>query len=323
MATKRASFPPGIHAPSFTFFTTDARQEIDWHTQDAHLSYLIKSGLQGIVVAGTCGEAAALTLDETSRLVSRARELASEHGKDKLPITVGCLGHCTRDVIDRTHALHKSGADFALVLVPAAFAFIIDQRAVVDYFTEVADHSPMPVVIYNFPGVVNGLDVSSDTLATLSRHENICAVKLTCGNIAKVATTAARSAPESFTALAGQADWLLPALSVGGGGCIAGVANLFPRALVQIRQLYQDGDMAAAAELQKKVSLTEIGFAKAGLNGSKWIIAKTRQYPDDSAHCRRPIPRFTDPEKMDIIVKYVSETLPVEKELEVRGTTSN
>ena len=63
----------------------------------------------------------------------------------------------------------------------------------------------------------------------LGRHKNIVGVKLTCGGIAKVSRIAAAFDSSKFCALAGQSDWLIPALSVGGTGCITGLANLFPR----------------------------------------------------------------------------------------------
>lgn len=66
-------------------------------------------------------------------------------------------------------------------------------------------------------------------LATLGKHPNIVGVKLTCGGIAKVARVRATFEPEEFSALAGQSDWLVPALSVGGTGVITGVANLYPK----------------------------------------------------------------------------------------------
>lgn len=66
-------------------------------------------------------------------------------------------------------------------------------------------------------------------LETLGKHPNIVGVKLTCGGIAKVARVRSRFAPEQFCALAGQSDWMLPALSVGGTGAITGLANIYPR----------------------------------------------------------------------------------------------
>jgi dihydrodipicolinate synthase/N-acetylneuraminate lyase len=95
--------------------------------------------------------------------------------------------------------------------------------------TQLADASPIPVLIYNFPGVSSGLDVNSEMLEKLGHHPNIVGVKLTCGGIAKVARVRSRFAPETFCALAGQSDWLLPAVSVGGTGTITGLANIYPR----------------------------------------------------------------------------------------------
>lgn len=87
----------------------------------------------------------------------------------------------------------------------------------------------MPVLIYNFPNVTAGLDVSSDAIDVLGTHPNITGVKFTCGSIAKVARAAASYSPENFCTMAGQGDWLIPAMSVGGRGCITGLANLYPK----------------------------------------------------------------------------------------------
>ncbi len=85
------------------------------------------------------------------------------------------------------------------------------------------------MLIYNFPGVSAGLDVNSEMLEKLGHHPNIVGVKLTCGGIAKVARVRSQFEPEQFCALAGQSDWLLPAISVGGTGTITGLANIYPR----------------------------------------------------------------------------------------------
>ncbi|KAL1977414.1 hypothetical protein VTN31DRAFT_273 [Thermomyces dupontii] len=182
-----------------------------------------------VVVNGTNAEAISLTPDEKARLITEARNIAVRLGKPNLPLTVGCSGGCTRDIIDQTIVAHRNGAAFALVLIPSYFHFALTPVAIVDFFREVADDSPIPVVIYNFPDVVAGLDVNSEMLEKLSAHPNICAVKLTCGGIAKAARVAETNDPRKFAALAGQGDWLFPALSVGGTGCIAGIANVFPR----------------------------------------------------------------------------------------------
>jgi hypothetical protein len=113
--------------------------------------------------------------------------------------------------------------------IPSYFHFAMNQDAIVGFFQELADASPIPIVIYNFPGVVAGLDVNSEMLDILGKHKNIVGVKLTCGGIAKVSRISASFEKSEFVALAGQSDWLIPALSVGAVGTITGVANLFPK----------------------------------------------------------------------------------------------
>jgi len=142
-------------------------------------------------------------------------------------------------------------------------------------------------------------------LARLGRHPNIVGVKLTCGGIAKVARIRSEYSPDEFCALAGQSDWLVPALSVGSIGVITGVANLYPKVCMQIFDLYQSGKLNEAAELQIELAKMEWGFGKGGINGTKWIVAKSRGYPLESCHCRRPYPKYDDGKKQAWITGVV------------------
>lgn len=316
---KRA-YPPGIHAPTVTFFLPDGdRQEIDWATQEKHLEYLVKSGVHGIVVAGSSGESATLSLAERGQLVKKTREIADRNGRTDLAVTVGCLAGSTRDILDQVTEGHRNGADFALVLVPSVFHWSMTKPAIVDFFTEVSDRSPIPIAIYNFPNLLSGLDVDCDMLETLGKHENMAAVKLTCGNISKMTRVSTLFEPSEFAAVSGQSDLLVAALAAGGAGCISGVVNLFPRVLVEIYNLYRAGNIDAATELQKKVSQPEWGISTSDVSGMKWIIATSRGYPEASAECRRPFPKFSDPEKRERVTRLVAPLIPVEEKLALRG----
>ncbi|CZT21454.1 related to dihydrodipicolinate synthase [Ramularia collo-cygni] len=174
-----SAYPPGIHVPSLTFFDSSPRQEIDWHTQRRHLAFLVKSGIHGIVLAGTNGEAVTLTRTEKTRLTVLAREVAHEHGRSDLPITVGTNpSGSTRDVIDDCVAAKEANADYVLVLVPAFFHFAMSKDAICGFFEEVAENSPLPLLLYNFPGVAAGLNLDSPMLDRLARHKNIVGVKV-------------------------------------------------------------------------------------------------------------------------------------------------
>lgn len=171
---------------------------------------------------------------------------------------------------------------------------------------QLADASAIPILIYNFPGVVAGLDVNSDMLSKLGSHPNIVGVKLTCGGIAKVARIRAQFQPTEFCALAGQSDWLVPALAVGATGTITGVANLFPKCCIEIYELWTQGKTKEAEAAQLELARMEWGFAKGGINGTKWVVAKLRGYSLESSHCRRPYPKFVDAKKQAWVLDTVS-----------------
>lgn len=186
-----------------------------------------------------------LSTAEKKALVVLARKRAHQLSRPDITLVLGCNGQATRHVIDEAIAARDVGADFALVLVPSYFHFAMDSAAIVSFFEEVADNSPVPVMVYNYPGVTAGLDISSDMLIELSRHANIAGVKLTCGGIGKVPrVTAQTGSSNGFGVLSGQIDWMGPALSVGAIGAITGMANLYPRVCVSFRlSLVSDADI--------------------------------------------------------------------------------
>ncbi|KAK1044081.1 hypothetical protein LTR33_015346 [Friedmanniomyces endolithicus] len=296
-------YPPGVHVPSLTFFDSSPGQEIDWDTQRKHISFIVRSEVHGIVLAGTNGEAFPLSRTEKQELVRLTRKIATEEGRPELPITLGTTGTSTRDVLADCSAAKEAGADFVLVLVASFFHFALNKDAICEYFEEVADGSPLPVLIYNFPSVAAGLDVTSPMLDRLAKHPNI--VGLTCGSIAKVTRVAASHNPPQFSALAGQSDWLIPALSVGGTGCITGVGNLYPRACVAIYDLYQAGRFEEAQKLQYTLAVCELGFGEGGINGTKWVVAELLGYPAEARDCRRPYPKFVSKERQQWILDQV------------------
>ncbi|KAF4626402.1 hypothetical protein G7Y89_g11758 [Cudoniella acicularis] len=280
-------FPPGVHVPSLTWFLDTPEQEIDWEVQKKHLAFLIESGLHGsasprllallfptpnpknptnqltstsiVVLAGTNGEAVTLSATEKSQLVKTTRELAMSLGRPELTVILGCGGGSTQQVIAETKLAKEAGADYALVLVPSYFHFAMSEDAIVAFFQELATASPLPILIYNFPGVSSGLDVNSNMLETLGHHPNIVGVKLTCGGIAKVARIRSRFEPKEFCALAGQSDWMLPAIAVGGIGSITGLANIYPRACIELYDQAVAGKTKEAEKSQIELAAVEWG----------------------------------------------------------------
>lgn len=239
----------GIYVPTVAFFESDAHQSVDVDATERHVQMLARAGVTGIVTHGSNGEAVHLNDDERMLVTKTTREALEQCGHGDMTIIVGCGAASTRQSIKLCIDAANSGGDLALVLPPSYYGSLLTKKTISDYFRAVADASPIPIVIYNFPAVQGGFDMTSDQIVELARHDNIVGVKLTCGNTGKLARVAAATAPEGFATMGGSADFLLPTLVAGGHGVIAGLGNLCPKAHVQAMRLYEKGDVAGAQRI--------------------------------------------------------------------------
>src|SRR5437588_1032891 len=241
----------GIYPPLPTFF--DEQDELDLVTLRRHIQRLERTGIAGYVVMGTNGEAVHLTSEERSRLIEAARDVVGEN----TPLLAGCGDQSTRATIANCQHAARSGADIALVLPPFYFKGRMDSGALIEHYRAVADDSPLPVVIYNMPASTAGLDLDAATICTLAEHPNIIGVKDSAGNMAKLAHIVAQSVrapqallPAHFCVFAGSAGYLLPALVVGAVGAVAALANIFPREVCRVQELFRIGQLEEARILQ-------------------------------------------------------------------------
>ena len=121
------------------------------------------------------------------------------------------------------------------VLPCAYFGKQTTAKVVENFYNQVAEVSPLPIIIYNFPAVCNGLDLDSDVMASLAqKNPNIVGVKLTCASVGKITRLAATFEPSRFAILGGQSDFLIGGLAAGSQGCIAAFCNIFPKTVVKI-----------------------------------------------------------------------------------------
>lgn len=119
----------------------------------------------------------------------------------------------------------------------------------------------------------------------------------------------------SNASVANRTEGLVPCMSVGGGGCITGLANLYPKTCMDLFNLWAKGKRQEAELLQLHLAAVEWAFAKGGINGTKWVVAKRLGYPETSAACRRPYPLYQDPEKQAWIDKTVEPLAKIESRL--------
>ncbi|OJD23756.1 hypothetical protein ACJ73_04889 [Blastomyces percursus] len=260
--------PSGVWCPAVTFFDP-ATDTLDLPSQKKYYAYLSKSGLAGLVILGTNAEAFLLTREERAQLIAAAREAV---GPD-FPIMAGVGAHSTRQVLEHISDAAAAGANYVLVLPPAYFGKATTPSVIKSFFTDVATNSPLPVLIYNFPGVCNGVDMDSELIAALARqNENIVGVKLTCASVGKITRLSACMTPESFAIFGGQSDFLIGGLSVGSAGCIAAFANVFPKTISRIYELYKKGEVAEALRIHRIAALAE-SPCKSGIASTKYAAA--------------------------------------------------
>ncbi|KAJ8059165.1 hypothetical protein OCU04_012139 [Sclerotinia nivalis] len=264
----------GIYVPTVAFFHPDS-EEVDITTVAKHASRLATSGIAGLLTHGSNGEAVHLTHSERSLITSITRKALDEAGASSMPIIVGCGTQSVKETIELCKEAKESGGDYAIVLPPSYYASLLNPQRILDFFTQIADASPIPVIIYNYPAAQGGFDLTSDVILTLSTHPNIVGVKLTCGNTGKLARIAASAKP-SFLTTGGSADFILQTMVVGGHGVIAGLANLAPKACVKVMRLFEEGKLKEARELQAIVARGDWVAIKGGFVSVK--VALERYY---------------------------------------------
>lgn len=258
--------PSGVWVPTVTFLHND---ELDLESQKKYFTYLSTTGLAGLVVLGTNAETLLLTREERFALLSAARSSVPPN----FPIMAGISGHSTKQVLEFAADAYKAGANYVLVLPCAYFGKATTNTVVESFFEDVANGSKLPVVIYNFPVVSNGVDLDSETLTRIAkRNKNIVGVKLTCYSVGKIVRLSATFTPSEFAIFGGQSDFLLGALTVGAAGCIAGFANVFPKTIVKIYNLWKEGKTQEALELHRVAALAE-SPCKAGIAATKYAVS--------------------------------------------------
>ncbi|KAL8363220.1 hypothetical protein RB601_009140 [Gaeumannomyces tritici] len=298
-------------------------EDVDEAMIAEHAVRLAQAGVTGLATQGSNGEAVHLTHDERRLVTSITRRALDEAGFSDMPLVVGCGSQSTRETTLLCREAWAAGGDYALVLPPSYYAslFAPASRSVVEYFTAVADASPIPLIIYNYPGAVNGMDLSSDVILELAEHPNIAGVKLTCGNTGKLNRVAAgarklagdRPNPRrpEFLVLAGSADFTIQSLVAGGHGILAGLANIAPRACVRTIELYREGKMAEAQAMQEVISQGDWTAIQGGVVGVKSGMQSLTGY---GGYGRSPLPRPT-PEQAKKWREGFQELYSLEKSL--------
>ncbi|KAH7920407.1 aldolase [Leucogyrophana mollusca] len=265
--------PPGIYVPAVLFF--DSKEEFDVPAIKSHILRLAQGGVTGIVVQGSNGEAQHLSHDERKEAIRITRQTLDENGFQNCVIIAGCGAQSARESKKLCADAKEAGAAFVLVLTPSVWPGQMTKENILRFHREVADHSPLPYMVYNFPTVTAGIDLDSDTILTLSEHPNIVGTKLSCGNIGKLHRLTSAKPPSEFATLAGVSEVLLQGLLSGSAGAIAALPNIVPKLHMKMYALFQAGKIDEAMKIQGILGQGDWATGKVGgIGGIKALVSK-------------------------------------------------
>jgi 4-hydroxy-2-oxoglutarate aldolase len=259
--------------------------EVDAAAIRSNVRKWIAAGLGGIVAVGTNGEAALLDDDEAAAVIAAARH---EVPPDR--VLIAGAGHeSTRATIAAVRRAARAGADAVLVKTPSVYRTHVTAAGLVAHYTAVADASPVPVLLYNFPGST-GVNLAPETVARLAAHPNIAGMKETSTDGAQFADLAA-AVPDGFTVLCGAAPGLYAALCAGAKGAIIAVSALRPSLCLDLLAHVRAGRHDEARALQRRI--TPLGRAVTTAFGVPGLKAAL----DLTGYCggapRPPLPPLT------------------------------
>ncbi|KUJ18387.1 aldolase [Mollisia scopiformis] len=274
--------PPGVFVPVPTFFKTtpasssSLQAALDVRTQCEHSIHLAKNGIRGLVLLGSTGEAIHLSRSERFELISGVRNGLTEAGYADYPIMAGILTNSVDEALGWLADAKKAGAQWGLVLTPGYFGPAANQENLREWYTLVADTSPLPILIYHYPGVTNNIAISLETYMALAAHPNIVGCKMSHGNVSHHVQVALDPAIDhtKFRVYSGFGQQLGPIVLFGAAGVIDGLAAIYPSAVSRLFDLAAKRPVTNEAlqkiqEWQFIVSRAEEMIAKWGIIGIK------------------------------------------------------
>ena len=212
---------------------------IDFPSLGKVIDHLVKGKVEYLVVMGTTGENVTISKDEKQRIFS----FVAEHSNGRLPLVAGIGGNNTMEVVDGLKKTDLKG--YSAVLSVSPYYNKPNQNGIFEHYRQVADHSPLPVIMYNVPGRT-GMNVSADTtLRIADACKNIIATKEASGNFDQI-NKIIKYKPAHFEVISGDDGITLPMVACGAIGVISVVANAYPAQFSEMVRLCLDGKFAEA-----------------------------------------------------------------------------
>ena len=213
-------------------------QSIDFDSLKRLIDHVIDGGVDYLVVLGTTGEAATLSLAEKQQVL----QACVAHNQGRVPLVLGLGGNNTQACLEEINTTEFYGV--AALLSVSPYYSKPTQAGILAHYQTLADASPVPVILYNIPGRTMS-NLTAETTLALSHHPNIVGIKEASGNLEQCMQIAA-AMPKDFLLLSGDDMLTLPMQRIGGSGVISVLANALPATFKTMTHGKEAESLAAA-----------------------------------------------------------------------------
>ncbi len=230
-----------FHGVATALITPFSKGSIDYAAFGELIDRQIDAGVSALLVAGTTGECATLTLEEVHQLTAFAKKRIN----GRVPLLTGCGSNSTQHAIDLSDAACDAGADALLVVTP--YYCKASDRGLLLHFHAIADHASRPLILYNVPSRT-GISFSMAHYRKLAAHENIIGIKEASGDLSLLETLCAECG-DDLDVWTGNDAQTVAAMRLGAIGVISVASNVLPRAMVELCRLCLTEDYRVAEHL--------------------------------------------------------------------------
>jgi len=221
-----------------------ASPAVDFESLESLIEWLIEADVSGLVVCGSTGESATMSVEERLSVIRRSLEIV----RGRVPIIAGTGTNATQESLEITRRAKALGVDAALVVAP--YYNKPSQEGLYEHFRVVSEQGGLPVIVYNIPGR-SVVEIATSTFRRLSKLSGIVAVKQSVDSAAKLVELA-EAVGDDMVILAGDDPITFAAMSVGGKGVISASGTVIPREMLAITSAGLRGDLAECLEAQKR-----------------------------------------------------------------------
>ncbi|MCO4292420.1 4-hydroxy-tetrahydrodipicolinate synthase [Solitalea sp. MAHUQ-68] len=229
------------------------------------IEHLIAGGVEYLVPMGTTGETATLSKEEKKKIF----DFVLETNNNRVPLVAGIGGNNTSAVVDQVKNFKSEG--FSAILSVSPYYNKPAQEGIFQHYKQVAENSPLPIILYNVPGRT-GSNMTAQTTLRLAELENIIGIKEASGNFEQFMEVL-KYKPKDFKFISGDDALALPMIALGAEGVISVVGNAFPKDYSSMIRKCLEGKFDEARTLHYKLTdIINMLFAEGSPAGVKAFL---------------------------------------------------